>query len=260
MSDATKNSLVAEPDDDRRTVADGDNLVGVVRRNQHERKQAAHVEQRTPHRVLEPVVLHLALDQVRDDLRVRLGDEDVPFLLQLALQIEVVLDDPVVDDDDPAGAVAMRVRVLLGRPSVRRPARVADAVLAVHGVHRDRLLQPRELARASSKLDRAVADDRNARRIVAAVLQPPQPVDQDRHDLLVPDVSDDAAHSVSLASVLTGFAGLFVPLDPAGLVDLLAARDAERACGHVLGDRRARRDVRTASDARPARSAASRCR
>ena len=33
-----------------------------------------------------------------------------------------------MDDDDLAGAVAVRVRVLFGGPAVRGPARVADAV------------------------------------------------------------------------------------------------------------------------------------
>ena len=122
---------VAEADDDRRSVADGDDLLGIVGRNQHEREQAAHQQQRAAHGVLEAVVLHLALDEVRDDFGVRLGDELVALALQLLLQIEVVLDDAVVDDDDLAGAVAMRVRVLLGRPAVGRPARVADAVVAV---------------------------------------------------------------------------------------------------------------------------------
>ena len=78
-----------------------------------------------------PSSLHLALDQVRDDLGVGLGLELVPLRLQLLLQLEVVLDDAVVDDDDAAGAVAVRVRVFLGGPAVRGPARVADAVEAV---------------------------------------------------------------------------------------------------------------------------------
>ena len=98
--------------------------------------------------------MHLALDEVRDDLRVGLGDEHVPFLLELPLQIEVVLDDPVVDDDDPAGAVAMRMRVLLGRPPVRRPARVADAVRAVERMSGDDFLEARQLAGAAAQLDR----------------------------------------------------------------------------------------------------------
>ena len=127
---------VAETDDDRRAVADGDDLVGVVGRDQHQREQPAHVEQRPADRVLQAVVLHLPLDEMRDDLGVGLGDEGVPFALQLLLQIEVVLDDAVVDDDDAAGAVAVRVRVLFGRPAVRGPARVADAVLAFERIGR----------------------------------------------------------------------------------------------------------------------------
>ena len=62
---------VAEADDDRRAVADGDDLFRIVGRDQHEREQPAHQQQRAPHGVLEPVVFHLALDEVRDDLRCR---------------------------------------------------------------------------------------------------------------------------------------------------------------------------------------------
>ena len=68
---------VAEPDDDRRTLADGDDLLGLVGRDEHQREEAAHQQQRAPHGVLEAVVFHLALDQVRDDLGVGLGDEVV---------------------------------------------------------------------------------------------------------------------------------------------------------------------------------------
>ena len=186
---------VAETDDDRRAVAHRDDLVRVVGRHQHEREQAAHVEQRAAHGVLEAVVLHFALDQVRDDLGVGLGDERVPFLLELLLQVEVVLDDAVVHDDDAAGAVAMRVGVLLGRAAVRRPARVADAVVPVQRVVGDDLFELRELPGASPQLDRAVADHGHAGRVVAAILEPPKPVDENREHLLLPDVSDDSAHN-----------------------------------------------------------------
>ena len=103
-----------------------------------------------------------------------------PSCCSSLLQLEVVLDDAVVDDDDAAGAVAVRVRVLLGRPAVRRPARVADAVLARRAARGDDVLEPRQLAGAAPQLDRAVAHDRDARRVVAAILEPPQPVDENR--------------------------------------------------------------------------------
>ena len=127
-----------------------------------------------------PIALHLSLDEVGDDLGVGLGDEAVAFLLELPLEIEVVLDDAVVHDDDPARAVAVRVRVLLGRPAVRRPARVADAVLAVERIDAPAPPRGREsLPGAAAQLDRAVAHDRDAGRVVAAILEPSQPVDED---------------------------------------------------------------------------------
>ena len=127
---------VAQPDDDRRAVPDGDDLLGIVGRDEDQREVAAHQQQRAAHRVLEPVVLHLALDEVRDDLGVGLGDELVALPLELLLEIEVVLDDAVVNHDDLAGAVAVRMRVLLGRPAVRGPTRVADAVVAGERIRR----------------------------------------------------------------------------------------------------------------------------
>ena len=77
MSDATKNSPSPRPTHDRRTVADRDDLLGIIGRDQHQREQAAHEHQRPPHGVLEPVVLRLALDEVRDDFGVGFRDEDV---------------------------------------------------------------------------------------------------------------------------------------------------------------------------------------
>ena len=132
---------VAETHDDRRTVADRDDLLGVVGRDQHQREEPPHQHERAPHGVLEPVVLHLAFNEVRNDLGVGLGDELVPLALQFELQIEVVLDDAVVDDHDLAGAVAVRMCVFLGRPAVRRPARMADAVVAADRVVDDHFFQ-----------------------------------------------------------------------------------------------------------------------
>ena len=185
---------VAEADDNRRSVADGDDLLGIVSRDEHEREQAPHQQQRPSHGVLEPVVLHLPLDQVGDDFRVGFGDEQVALALQFALQIQVVFDDPVVDDDDLAGAVAVRMRVLFGRTAVGRPSCVTDAVVAGDRVRADHLFEVGELAGAPPQVDRAVADHRDARRVVAPVLEAPQSVDEDGNDVLRSDVADDAAH------------------------------------------------------------------
>ena len=140
---------VAHADDHRRAVADGDDLVGIVNRHEHDREEPAQVAERAPDGPFQAVVAHLALDEVRHDLGIGLGHEPVAVALQLALQIQVVLDDAIVDDDDPPRAVTMWVGVLLRRAAVSRPSRVAHAVLAVHRVGIDDRLEPRQLARAA---------------------------------------------------------------------------------------------------------------
>jgi hypothetical protein len=77
--------------------------------------------------------VELVFDEVGDDLGVGFGDEDVALGDELALELEVVFDDAVVDDDERAGAVAVGVGVLFGGAAVGGPAGVADAVGAVEG-------------------------------------------------------------------------------------------------------------------------------
>ena len=50
MSDATKILVLAEPDDDGRAVADGDDRVRLVRRDQHEREEPAQLRERAANR------------------------------------------------------------------------------------------------------------------------------------------------------------------------------------------------------------------
>ena len=186
--------LISQPDDDRRTVANGDNLLRIVRGHEHDREHAAHRHQGAPHGVLEAVVLHFALDEVRDDLGVGLGRELVTLRLQFPLQVEVVLDDAVVHDDNAAGAVAMRMGVLLGGTAVCRPARMADSVEAVERLFADGAFQVGQLPRRPSQRNAVSTDQRDAGGVVTAILHTPQAVQKDGYDRLRPDVSDDAAH------------------------------------------------------------------
>ena len=146
------------------------------------------------------VLLQILLDQVGDDFGVGLGAKDVPFGDKLLLEGQVVLDDPVVDDHQIAGAVRMRMGVLLGGPTVRRPAGVPQP----HGPGEvrspDGALQLFDLPDRAIDHHPALLQDGQPRGIIATVFQALQPVDQDRHDLLVPDVPHDPTHSLSLRS------------------------------------------------------------
>ncbi len=68
---------------------------------------------------------------MRDDFRIRLGLELVAFFDQLVLQFEVILDDPIVDDDDFSGAISMRVGIFFRGAAMCGPARVSEAIYAV---------------------------------------------------------------------------------------------------------------------------------
>ena len=94
---------------------------------------------------------------MRDDFGVGLRLEDVSLCQKLALEIEEVLDHPVVDDDEPALAVPVRMGVLLGRTPVRRPAGVPDSEAPRHGLARENRLEVLQLAGAASDLEGPVA-------------------------------------------------------------------------------------------------------
>src|SRR5690606_4444279 len=178
--------------------------------------------ERASHRRGQSVVAPLAFDEVRDHFGVGLGAEPVPLSGQLLPQLQVVLDDSVVDDHDTAGAVAVRVGVLLRRTAVGRPARVADAELTVDRLAAQHFLELRQLAGAAADVHGAVAYDRDAGRVVAAILQPPQALDEDGNERLVTQVSDDAAHESARLVLVFQAAG--AAFGPAVLVDLVRAR------------------------------------
>ena len=169
MSDATKNSRSPRPT----TIGGPLRTVTILFGSSAEMSTSANNPRRSgraTHGVFEPIVAHLALDEVRHDFRVGLGDEAVTFLLELSLQIEIVLDDPVVHHDDLPCAVAVRVRIFFSRPAVCRPSCVANSVIALERVDGQHLFEAEgKLSGAAPQLNRAIADNRHPRGVVAAV-------------------------------------------------------------------------------------------
>ena len=190
---------VTEADDERHVHAGTDDPVGMVGVHDADGVGAAHVPQREPHR-LDEVAGVLRLDEVGQHLGVGVGDEPMPLGRQAGLDLGVVLDDAVVDERQLAGAVGMRMRVRVVRRPVGRPARVADAGMARRAVAVEVIGEVRELAGLLLDEDGAVIGPHgDAGRVVAAVLEPPQALDQDRRGVTRTDVSDDPAHVTSLA-------------------------------------------------------------
>ena len=101
-----------------------------------------------------------------------------------------------MNDDHLARLVAVRVSVLLGRAPVRRPTRVSDAVISVERVQANAFLKVAELPFRTPKFKMlSPVDHRDARRIVTAIFELPEAVDDQRHDLFITNVPDNSAHN-----------------------------------------------------------------
>ena len=130
---------------------------------------------------------------MRNDFGVGLGDEFGALGLQLAAQLDEILDDAVVHDRELFGG--MRMRIVLGRTAVGRPAGVADADSSQQRLAGEPLLQILELALGTPPRQHAVLQRRDARRIIAAVFEALERIDQLRRSWLLADDPDDAAHA-----------------------------------------------------------------
>ena len=67
---------------------------------------------------LSAAFVEFVFDEVRDDLGIGFAHEAVAASDEGLLERDVVFDDAVLHDDECAGAVAVRVRVLLGGAAV----------------------------------------------------------------------------------------------------------------------------------------------
>jgi hypothetical protein len=75
---------------------------------------------------------------------------------------------------------------------------VADAISAVERLQADDLFQVTQLAFGAAHLQAlAITGNGDAGRVVATVLEPPQAIDDDRHNSLLPYITNNAAHSLA---------------------------------------------------------------
>ena len=115
-----------------------------------------------------------------------------PVRLQLVLQLAEILDDAVVDERQPVGGV--RVGVGLGRRAMRRPARMADAGVAGQRLAGELVLEVAELALGAPAGQVPAFQRRHTGRIVAAIFEPLQRIDEQRRHRRLAENPDNAAH------------------------------------------------------------------
>ncbi len=115
-----------------------------------------------------------------------------PWPMQALFQLQVVLDDAVVHHHEAAGLVRMGID--LRGPAVGGPAGVADARSAAERALAQQLLKTRQLPLGAADFDVAAAQAGDPGRIVAAILEAAQAVEDDGGRVTRSDVADNSAH------------------------------------------------------------------
>ena len=111
-------------------------------------------------------------------------------------ELSEVLDDPVEDDGDlVVGAAGERVRVFVRDLPVGRPARVADTGGRLGSVRPGGFLQLVEVSDGANVLETLVFDETEPGRVIAAVLESLEPLQQKVLRSSRAHVSNDPAHS-----------------------------------------------------------------
>ena len=151
-----------------------DEAVGFPGAHDGHRIGAAQLRQGRPCRLDESGAgLQLPLDEMRDDLGVRLGAEVVAFGQQALLEPQVILDDAVVDDDQAAGAVGVGMGVRFRGSAVRGPPCVPHADRSGHGLLTDELGQARDLAGMAPDLEGPAIEGGQPGGVIPPVLETP---------------------------------------------------------------------------------------
>ena len=184
---------VAVADRERRALPRADQQVVLTLEQIDERESAAQALERRMNRLLRRLALsEFVLDQERGDLGVGLGRERMALGGELVTQRSEVFDDAVVDHGESRRRVGMGVG--LGRLAVRRPAGVADADRARERIAHELGLEILEFALGAPPLQTAVLQGRNAGRVVAAIFESLQRLDDRPGDRPPPQHAHYAAH------------------------------------------------------------------
>src|SRR5262249_30343173 len=127
---------------------------------------------------------------------------------ELVTQLAKIFDDTVVDDSNEISR--MRMRIVFGRPAVCRPACMTDADLPTERLAIETIFERAQFAFRAPALQHTFFKGRYTGRVIAAILEALESVDQLACNRLVPENSDDPAHSSGRPLYLP-FSGLRQP-------------------------------------------------
>ena len=186
---------LAEADGERRAGARADEQIVLAGEHEGEREGALEARERRRHRLdRRAAAVELTRHELRHGLGVGLGLEGIAVRLELGAQLAEILDDAVMHDGEPLRR--MRMGVALGRTSMRRPARMADADEARERRLREPRLEIAQLAFGAPPLEPAFLQGRDAGGIITSIFEAFQRIDELRRHRRLADDPDNAAHVV----------------------------------------------------------------
>ncbi len=136
----------------------------------------------------------IMLHKKDDGLGIRIRLELDAFGGQLILELQEIFHDPVLDDNHPLRLPEMRMGVAGVGCAVRCPACMTDPGRTVDRGFIDHVDQLGQFTRVLADLELAAAKDSETGRVVAAVFEPLQAIENDRCRIPRPDISDDSTH------------------------------------------------------------------
>ena len=135
-------------------------------------------------------------DQMGEHLGVRLGVKNMALLFKLRPKRKVVFDDAVMDQHQAPALVKMGVGVLVGHAAMGRPTGMADAQIPVRGTCRNDFRKVGDPSDGLPHFEASSVKSGDARRIIAAIFETTQTIEQDRNGVCPADITNDAAHRI----------------------------------------------------------------
>src|SRR5262249_48678097 len=149
---SNKVLVLAHANHRRRTIPRCHDLVWLINGDYRKRKNAGEFLDGPSHRFFQgrpvpvSVTRKVLLYEMSDNLGVGFSCELMAFFGELSLKGEVVFDNPVVYNHNPARAIPMRMRILFAGPAMGGPAGVANSIGAVKRLLTDDILEIAQFA------------------------------------------------------------------------------------------------------------------
>ncbi|OPZ80565.1 MAG: hypothetical protein BWY77_01016 [bacterium ADurb.Bin431] len=187
--------LLAVADHQGRAVACGHQGIGMIPVDDSQAVGALYAREPLTDRLAQlHAPFEILLEEMAEHLAVGLGLEGMAFADELIAQEGKILNDAVVHHRDATAAVAVGMGIDRIGLAVGGPTGMADSQSTLRRLRWQYPFQLGDLAGRLLHPDPLIGPERNPGAVIAAVLQPVQPVEQQGQRILTADIAHYPAH------------------------------------------------------------------